>query len=87
MRTRSTSAWGTPGQRAIATAHPDALDALADEFAEGSMLPKVQAACEFARGSGNRAAIGGLADIRAMLDGSAGTIVSVEVPGITYRGG
>ena len=77
--------WGKPTQRAIAHAHPDALEAIASEFAAGSMLPKVQAACEFARSSGHRAAIGGLADISQMLAGSAGTIVSTEVDGITYR--
>ncbi|HSM33374.1 MAG TPA: carbamate kinase [Anaerolineae bacterium] len=77
--------WGKPAQRAIAHAHPDALDELAAEFAAGSMLPKIQAACEFARSSGHRAAIGGLTDITQMLTGSAGTIVSTEQAGITYR--
>ena len=77
--------WGKPTQKAIARAHPDALDELASEFAAGSMLPKIQAACEFARSSGHRAAIGGLTDITEMLTGSAGTIVSTEEPGITYR--
>jgi carbamate kinase len=77
--------WGKPTQRAIARAHPDALDELAAEFAAGSMLPKIQAACEFARSSGHRAAIGGLTDITLMLTGSAGTIVSTEQAGITYR--
>ncbi len=67
--------FGTPAQRAIARAHPDALEALASEFAAGSMLPKVQAACEFARSSGHRAAIGGLDDISEMLAGTKGTIV------------
>jgi carbamate kinase len=79
--------WGTAGQRAIAHAHPDALDELAAEFAAGSMLPKIQAACQFARASGHRAAIGGLTDISQMLEGRAGTIVSVESSGITYREG
>jgi carbamate kinase len=77
--------FGTPSQKAIARAHPDALDELASEFAAGSMLPKVQAACEFARSSGHRAAIGGLTDISEMLRGTAGTIVSTEEPGISYR--
>lgn len=77
--------WGKPTQRAIARAHPDALDEIAAEFAAGSMLPKVQAACEFARRSGHRAAIGGLEAIEAMLRQAAGTIVSTEEPGISYR--
>ena len=50
------------------------------------MLPKVQAACEFAtKTPGQKAAIGGLTDIDEMLAGSAGTIVSTEFDGITYR--
>ena len=77
--------FGKPTQKAIARAHPDALEAISPEFAAGSMLPKVQAACEFARQSGHRAAIGGLTDIAEMLTGTAGTIVSTEAPGITYR--
>ncbi len=77
--------WGKPTQKAIARAHPDALETLLSEFAAGSMLPKVQAACEFARASGHRAAIGGLTDISDMLAGRAGTIISTEEPGITYH--
>jgi len=50
------------------------------------MLPKVQAACEFAIDTpGKRAAIGGLSDIDEMLAGKAGTLVSTEFDGITYR--
>jgi carbamate kinase len=79
--------WDTPAPRAIARAHPDALEALADEFAAGSMRPKIQAACDFARASGERAIIGGLTDIADMLSGDAGTSVSVEMPGIALRGG
>jgi carbamate kinase len=77
--------FGKPTQRAIAQAHPDALDGIAHEFAAGSMLPKVQAACQFARASGHRAAIGGLSDIVEMLAGTAGTIVSTEIEDIRYR--
>jgi carbamate kinase len=77
--------WGTPDQKAIARAHPDALLAQhQDEFAAGSMLPKVIAACNFARETGHAAAIGALADIEAMLDGTAGTRVSTEVDGVIY---
>jgi carbamate kinase len=43
------------------------------------MLPKVQAACDFARASGKPAAIGALADIEAMLADTAGTRVSLDV--------
>jgi len=78
--------WGTPHQRAIASAHPEALLELSEHFAAGSMLPKVQAACDFAVNTpGKRAAIGGLTDIDEMLAGEAGTIISTEFDGVTYR--
>jgi carbamate kinase len=63
--------FGTPQQRAIVAADPDVL--LAEyhaEFAAGSMLPKVMAACEFAGATGKPAVIGALADIDAMLAGT-----------------
>ncbi|MBB3196975.1 carbamate kinase [Roseateles terrae] len=75
--------WDTPNQRALAQAHPDALERL--PFAAGSMGPKVQAACEFARGTGRSALIGSLAQIEAMMAGQAGTRVSVEREGLHQR--
>ena len=45
------------------------------DFAAGSMGPKVEAACDFVRETGKRAAIGSLADIEAIVAGQAGTIV------------
>ena len=77
--------FGKPGQRAIARAHPAALLELSSHFAPGSMLPKVQAACEFVATTGHKAAIGGLDDIEKMLSGAAGTIVTSDQDGITYR--
>jgi carbamate kinase len=74
--------WGTPHQRQIATVHPDAMGEL--PFPPGSMGPKVEAACAFARRSGKVAAIGALDDLPAILDGSAGTRISTEYVGITY---
>ena len=72
--------YGKPDQQAIRRAHPDRLlEHYATEFASGSMLPKVQAACDFARATGKPAAIGALADIEAMLADTAGTRVSLEV--------
>jgi carbamate kinase len=76
--------WGTPEQRAISRAHPDALAEHLDEFAAGSMLPKVMAACDFARATGKPAVIGALADIEAMLAGTAGTRVSTDIDGVVY---
>lgn len=75
--------WAKPSQKSIASAHPDALEAM--NFAAGSMGPKVQAACEFARASGKTAAIGALADIEAIVKGEGGTQVSTAVQGVVYR--
>lgn len=72
-----------PTQKAIAQAHPDELERLG--FAAGSMGPKVQAACDFARNTGKVAVIGSLADIEEIVKGSAGTRVSTAQPGISYR--
>ncbi len=75
--------FGTPEQRAIVSAAPDAL--LAEhmsEFAAGSMLPKVIAACNFARITNKVAVIGALADIDGMLAGTAGTRISTDVSGV-----
>jgi carbamate kinase len=76
--------FGTPAQRAVRAAHPDALEQLA--FAEGSMGPKVEAACRFARTTGQRAAIGQLCDLRRILNGEAGTLIAMDAPGIEYGG-
>jgi len=75
--------WGKPTQKAIAEAHPDELERLG--FAAGSMGPKVQAACEFARNTGKVAVIGSLADIEAIAQGEAGTRVTTAKPGLIYR--
>jgi carbamate kinase len=75
--------YGKPTQKAIAQAHPDELERLG--FAAGSMGPKVQAACEFARHTGKVAVIGSLSDIEAIVQGKAGTRVSTATPGISYR--
>jgi carbamate kinase len=75
--------FGTKEQRAITAAHPDALLAEhSGEFAEGSMLPKVSAACDFARATGRPAVIGQLADIEGLVAGTAGTRVSTDVRGV-----
>ncbi len=68
--------WGTPGQHAIRRASPHEL--AAGEFAEGSMGPKVRAACLFAERTGGAAAIGSIEDIQALLAGEAGTTVQLE---------
>jgi len=75
--------WGKPTQKAVAEAHPDELERLG--FAAGSMGPKVQAACEFARETGKVAVIGSLADIEGIVQGTKGTRVTAAKPGISYR--
>ena len=65
--------WGTPEQRRLERVTVDELRA--GEFAAGSMGPKVAAAIRFVERTGKRAAIGGLADIEKIVDGSAGTQV------------
>ena len=74
---------GTPGERSIIAAHPDALvpDHLA-ELGAGSMRPKVVAACDFARATGRPAVIGALADIDGLVAGTAGTRISTDVDGL-----
>ncbi|AIG02554.1 carbamate kinase [Pseudomonas fluorescens] len=74
--------FGKPTQKAIGQAHPDDMEKLG--FAAGSMGPKVQAACEFARATGKTAVIGSLSDIEAIVQGTAGTRISTAKPGITY---
>ena len=72
-----------PVPRRIDRANPTALLAEhREEFAEGSMLPKVTAACDFAARTNNTAMIGALADIEALLSGAAGTRISNEVDGV-----
>jgi carbamate kinase len=74
--------WGTPDQRAIRRASPDAL--AQTEFAAGSMGPKVRAACQFAEETGGVAAIGSISDTPALLRGEAGTIVTRDADGLEY---
>jgi carbamate kinase len=76
--------WATPSRRAIATASPDGLASFA--FPEGSMGPKVEAACAFARTAPGRVAvIGALSDLAAIVAGSAGTRISTDHDGVTLR--
>jgi carbamate kinase len=75
--------WGTPQQRAVAIAHPDALDPAL--FPDGSMRPKVQAAAQFARASGRSAVIGALDQLSSILAGDGGTRISVQAEGMETR--
>jgi carbamate kinase len=70
------SGWGTPEQRAIRRATPEALGR--SEFAEGSMGPKVKAACMFVERTGRVAMIGSITETAALLRGEAGTTVALD---------
>src|SRR5215471_7038387 len=72
--------WGTPEQRPIRRADPATLRE--QGFAEGSMGPKVLAACEFVEKTGRRAVIGSMADTPALLAGTAGTTVTLDADGL-----
>ncbi len=67
--------WGKPSQKAIGRTTPAFLRS--HTFASGSMAPKVEAACSFVSQSGQRAVIGSLEHIEAMMAGDAGTLVSL----------
>lgn len=67
--------WGGPQERPLAGVEPRQLREM--DFAEGSMGPKVEAACRFADGAGHRAAIGALTDVARIVRGEAGTQVAV----------
>jgi carbamate kinase len=67
--------WGTPDQHPIRHATPAELSST--EFAEGSMGPKVRAACAFVEQTGGTAAIGSITDIDRLLRGEAGTTVAL----------
>jgi carbamate kinase len=63
----------------LRVATPPALRALA--LPAGSMGPKAEAAAAFVQRTGARAAIGALADVAALVDGSAGTQVRAPACG------
>ena len=72
------SDWGTPDARDIVHASPGAMRRLA--FAEGSMGPKIEAACRFAEATRGLAGIGALADAAAILRGERGTTIADVAP-------
>ena len=65
--------WGTIGQRPLRDVTVNDLAAMS--FPAGSMGPKVEAACRFVAGTGNRAAIGSLDDVFEVIAGTKGTQV------------
>ena len=77
--------WGTPHQAAIRHATPANL--MNSHFAEGSMGPKVRAACQFVEHGGGFAAIGSIDDAPALLAGKAGTTVTPTPADLAGVGG
>ncbi|MCU1421176.1 MAG: carbamate kinase, partial [Microbacteriaceae bacterium] len=70
--------WGSPHEQAITQTTPGWLRART--FAAGSMAPKVDAVCRFVEETGKRAAIGRLADLTGLLEGTAGTQIASVPP-------
>lgn len=65
--------WNQPGAAPIGAVTPAELRK--HKFAEGTMAPKVEAACRFIEGGGQFAGIGRMEDALAILGGRAGTRV------------
>jgi carbamate kinase len=70
--------WGAPDARPIERATPAELRTM--QFADGSMGPKVDAACRFVEATGGIAAIGALGDATRIVAGEAGTRVVPALP-------
>ncbi len=68
--------WGEDNEKKIENSTPEEMEGL--EFEVGSMGPKVEAACDFVRRTGERAVIGALSDLGDMVEGIAGTQISIE---------
>ena len=68
--------WGTPQAAKIGHTTPRELRSM--HFEQGSMAPKVEAACRFVEATGGTAAIGALDDAPALVLGAAGTWVSPD---------
>lgn len=75
--------FGKPEAKRIKRASVDEINKY--EFPAGSMGPKVEAACQFVSGTGKQAAIGGLSDLLEIVEGRAGTIVSVTNSDIEFH--
>lgn len=67
--------YGTPEQKALGVVNVSEIEMILTEFKAGSMLPKVQAALEFAR-KGKTGIITDIDHLREALLGRAGTIIT-----------
>jgi len=77
------SGWGTPHARAIRGGAPEHIRQF--PFEEGSMGPKVEAACRFAENTGGEAGIGALEDAAAILAHLRGTVVNKATRELSYH--
>lgn len=68
--------YGKPSQRVLGAISPDELEHYA--FPAGSMGPKVESACAFARSTGKTAIIGSLSNVAGLINRTAGTRVTVH---------
>jgi carbamate kinase len=66
--------WGT--SRKVPIRRVSAMELRERRFAEGSMGPKVEAACDFVEATGNAAGIGSLPNALAILQGNKGTWIT-----------
>jgi carbamate kinase len=74
--------WPDPTGPALRTAPPTIAEDLALD--PGSMGPKLEAACRFARRTGGEARIGSLDNARRVLQGQAGTLITGDVSERTF---
>jgi carbamate kinase len=75
--------FGTPQARRIKRVGASSLTS--DQFASGSMRPKVEAAKTFVAATGHTAAIGRLEDAAAIIRGNAGTRIEAGGAEIEIR--
>ena len=68
--------WGTDEASKIESTTPEEIERY--DFDVGSMGPKVEAACDFVLRTGERAVIGSLSDLGAMVADEAGTQFTIE---------
>jgi carbamate kinase len=70
--------FGTPRQRPVRflTVAEARRHLAAGQFPAGSMAPKIDAACRFVEGGGNRALITDIMTVQEAIDGSAGTWIT-----------
>lgn len=75
--------FGKPGEQGITSI--GALGLVTDDFAAGSMRPKLEAAKGFVEATGRAAAIGRLDDALAIVNGMAGTMILAGANSIKFR--